>query len=297
MSRLPSGWRSLLFVPQFAFTRAARLSADCFVLDLQDAVPLAAKAAARAGVVEALTSGLFEGRPVVVRINEADLAELHTADLDACVGLPGLTALMPTMTRGPEELDALHERVALLEVARGLPRGHTRFLPLLETPAAVLEARRMALAGGGHRALRHALHACGGPHRAGGACPRGAPAWLHGQVLPALGSTRDREPVHDPLGHRTGLGPSGDPGAKTGHVVHADTQGAGTHDSWRERGPRRLGERRHGPRGGSAHWPAPPEGRAPDARARAPPGAGRGCAPGRGGTTGHACARAPADAR
>ncbi|RKG91877.1 hypothetical protein D7V88_08145 [Corallococcus terminator] len=149
LPRPPSGWRSLLFIPQFAFTRAARLSADCFVLDLQDAVPLAAKAAARAGVIEALRGGLFDGRPVVVRINEADLPELHAADLEACVGLPGLTALMPTMTHGPEELDALHERVAALELARGLPRGHTRFLPLLETPAAVLEARRMALAGGG----------------------------------------------------------------------------------------------------------------------------------------------------
>ena len=147
--RAPAGWRSLLFVPQFAFAQAARLEADCFIIDLQDAVPLAAKDSARAGLIEAMRGGVFGGRPVIVRINEAPLPELHEADLDACVGLPGVTGLMPTVTTSPEELEALHARLSALEDARGLARGHTRLLPLLETPAAVLEARRMALAGGG----------------------------------------------------------------------------------------------------------------------------------------------------
>ncbi|WP_263437638.1 aldolase/citrate lyase family protein [Stigmatella hybrida] len=139
----------MLFIPQFSFARANRLPADCFIVDLQDAVPLAAKAAAREGLIKALKEGVFAGRPVVVRINEASRPDLHEADLEACIGLPGLTALMPTMTASPEELEALHGRVSALEAARGVPRGQTRFLPLLETPAAVLEARRMALAGGG----------------------------------------------------------------------------------------------------------------------------------------------------
>jgi citrate lyase beta subunit/acyl dehydratase len=147
--RAPAGWRSLLFVPQFAFAQATRLQADCLILDLQDAVPLAAKAAARTGLVEAMRGGVFAGRPVIVRINEASLPALHAADLDACVGLPGLTGLMPTVTTTPEELETLHERLCGLEDARGLPRGHTRLLPLMETPSALLEARRMALAGGG----------------------------------------------------------------------------------------------------------------------------------------------------
>ncbi|NNC20238.1 hypothetical protein HJC22_31405 [Corallococcus exiguus] len=147
--RPPATWRSLLFIPQFAFANAARLPADCFIVDLQDAVPLAAKAAARAGLVEALKAGTFAGRPVVVRINEAARPELLDADLEACIGLPGLTALMPTMTTCPEDLDALHERIRVLEEARGLPRGHTRFLPLIETPAALLEVGRLAVAGGG----------------------------------------------------------------------------------------------------------------------------------------------------
>jgi citrate lyase beta subunit/acyl dehydratase len=147
--RPPATWRSLLFIPQFAFSNAAKLSADCFIIDLQDAVPLAAKSAARAGLMEAMKTGVFAGRPVVVRINEAVRPELLDADLDACVGLPGLTALMPTMTTCPEDLDALHERIGRMEEARGLPRGHTRFLPLIETPAALLNAEAMARAGGG----------------------------------------------------------------------------------------------------------------------------------------------------
>ncbi|WPB82120.1 aldolase/citrate lyase family protein [Archangium violaceum] len=145
----PSGWRSLLFIPQFAFARATRLAADCFIIDLQDAVPLAAKAAARASLVEAMKGRAFAGRPVVVRINEAGRPELLEDDLRACIGLPGLTALMPTLISSPEELDALHVRVSAIEEARGLSRGSTRFLPLIETPAAVLNAGRIALAGGG----------------------------------------------------------------------------------------------------------------------------------------------------
>ncbi|AKQ67210.1 Citrate lyase beta chain [Myxococcus hansupus] len=149
MAQAPSAWRTLLFIPQFAFARAAELSADCFIIDLQDAVPLAAKASARDGLVKALQGQVFSGRPVVVRINEPMSPELHQADLEACIGLPGLTALMPTLTTGPEDLDTLHARVSALEAARGLPLGSTRFLPLMETPAAVLDAQRIAQAGGG----------------------------------------------------------------------------------------------------------------------------------------------------
>lgn len=145
----PLGWRSLLFLPQFAFARAARLPADGFILDLQDTLPLYAKDSARTSLVEALRTNAFAERPVIIRINEADCSALHESDLEACVGLPGVTALMPTRITWPDELDVLHQRVSALEDARGLPRGHTRFLPLLETPSAVLNARRVALAGGG----------------------------------------------------------------------------------------------------------------------------------------------------
>lgn len=143
------GWKTLLFLPQFAFEKAWQLSADAFVVDFQDAVPLAAKAAARGALRRALASGDLGDRPVVVRVNERAVPEELALDLDAVVGLAGVTALIPTMIEHPEELEALHRELGARERALGLPEGHTRLLPLVETPAAVLRIDAISRAGGG----------------------------------------------------------------------------------------------------------------------------------------------------
>ncbi|AUX42444.1 uncharacterized protein SOCE26_038770 [Sorangium cellulosum] len=79
-------------------------------------------------------------------VNELALPRELAADLDVCVGLPGLLGVMPTMAEGPEDLDRVHELVAERERARGVPVGSLRFVPLVETPGAVLNARAVARA-------------------------------------------------------------------------------------------------------------------------------------------------------
>jgi len=143
------GWKTLLFLPQFAFEKAWQMGADAFIVDFQDAVPMAAKAPARAGLRRALEAGDLGDRPIVVRINETAVGEEQRLDLDAVVGLPGVTALMPTMIEHARELDALHEELCRRERALGLPEGATKLLPLIETPAAVLRVDAIAQAGGG----------------------------------------------------------------------------------------------------------------------------------------------------
>ena len=145
----PFSWKTLLFLPQFAFAKAQQTGADCFIVDFQDAVPLPMKAAVREGLKAALSNGLFGQIPVVVRINENAIKDEQQLDLDTVVGLNGVTALMPTMIEKPEELDALHQALLIRERKLGIKEGSTKLLPLIETPGAVLRADAIAQSGGG----------------------------------------------------------------------------------------------------------------------------------------------------
>ncbi|MBR03650.1 MAG: hypothetical protein CL394_10115 [Acidiferrobacteraceae bacterium] len=143
------GWRTMLFLPQFAFEKAWQLQADAFIVDFQDAIPLAAKASVRAGLHRALEVGELGDRPIVVRINEDAVADEQILDLDTVVGLPGITTLMPTMIERPEEIDVLHCELSRRECALGLDEGTTKLLPLIETPGAILRVDAICQAGGG----------------------------------------------------------------------------------------------------------------------------------------------------
>jgi citrate lyase subunit beta/citryl-CoA lyase len=143
------GWRSLLFLPQFAFRKIASLDADGFIVDLQDAVPLHLKKTARAGIVEAAAQGLFAGRSVVVRVNELALIEELEKDLDAIIGLPDILGVMPTMAIGASCIDRVERMIHALELERGVPEGKTKLLSLVETPEGLLNALAIARAGRG----------------------------------------------------------------------------------------------------------------------------------------------------
>jgi citrate lyase subunit beta/citryl-CoA lyase len=145
----PFSWKTMLFLPQFAIAKSGNIPVDCFIIDFQDAVPLQAKAAAREGFIKALADKEFGNTPLVIRINEPGIPEEQKLDLDALVGLEGISALMPTMTEFPEELDELHQTLLVREQKLGLKLGGIKLLPLIETPAAILRADSIARSGGG----------------------------------------------------------------------------------------------------------------------------------------------------
>ena len=134
--------RSLLFVPANAprfVARAHERGADAIILDLEDSVVPAAKYAARQALADAVPAVGRHGATVLVRIN-AEPA-LHIADaIAACRA--GAHGLMVPKTRSP---DALRDLVASLE-PHETGRAPMRFLPLLEDPGAVLDARAIAAA-------------------------------------------------------------------------------------------------------------------------------------------------------
>jgi citrate lyase subunit beta/citryl-CoA lyase len=137
--------RSLLYVPANAerfVSRAHERGADAIILDLEDAVPPAEKDAARAALEDAVPSVGRTGAAVFVRVNN------HPALLAADVAAScraGAAGLFVPKVRSPELLHNLSDQLEPLE--RTLGRPALRFVPLLEDPGAILEARAIASAG------------------------------------------------------------------------------------------------------------------------------------------------------
>lgn len=116
---------SFLFVPgnrPDRFDSALRSGADAVVIDLEDAVPPAAKPGAREAVAGAWQGLAASGVPLVLRVN-ADGDALQ-ADLLLLARLRGLAAVMVPKADGAAGLAVVHEAA-----------GGAVLLPLIETAA------------------------------------------------------------------------------------------------------------------------------------------------------------------
>lgn len=140
--------RSYLYVPgdrPSALAKAHRRGADALVVDLEDAVPPAAKAAARSAAAEFLADPP-PGVRVFVRVNSDSLDE----DIAAVVVGPGLAGIwLPKAD--PDLLAAAGRALTAAERRVGLTVGALTLVPLIETARGVLDVRQIAA---GPRVLR-----------------------------------------------------------------------------------------------------------------------------------------------
>ena len=139
-------WRSMLFVPvlneKFLAGVASR-GADCIQLDLEDSIPLARKTEARAAVRAAAETLASQGIDVVVRINRP--WRMAIADIEASVG-PAVVALNLPKVPDVGHVCAVAEILDELEAERGLARGHTRLVVMIETPGGLIDMAAIATA-------------------------------------------------------------------------------------------------------------------------------------------------------
>lgn len=136
--RAPLKLRTLLFAPGDSARKAEKAlasAADGVILDLEDSVAPAQKAAARAMVAELLPT--IERHGVLVRVNPRGTAE-YLPDLAAIVqGRP--RAVMLPKCGGVRDLIALDHHLEALETAAGLDVGSIGMVPIVtETAASVL---------------------------------------------------------------------------------------------------------------------------------------------------------------
>ena len=132
--------RSVLYMPGSnakALAKASTLPADALILDLEDSVAPDQKITARERVVQAVRSGGFGGREVVIRVNgphtpwgEDDLVAACTANPDAIllpkVDGPGAVMVAARILRETETPE------------------RTRIWAMMETPNAILNAGSIA---------------------------------------------------------------------------------------------------------------------------------------------------------
>lgn len=123
--------------------KAHERGADAITLDLEDSVPPAEKANARARLAPAIALVRRGGALVLVRVNNEP--ELLGDDVDSAVqaGLDGLT--IPKV-ESAEQVSALDARITALERARGITRGHITLSLIIESARGLLHAEAIATA-------------------------------------------------------------------------------------------------------------------------------------------------------
>jgi citrate lyase beta subunit len=137
--------RSLLFMPGDStrkIEKATTLGADSIIADLEDAVALSQKQAARETVAACFARLDFGASERLIRMNpvstplwEEDLAQTIAARPDGYV-LP--------KTESAQQVQTVSARLAELEVSHGLAVGSIRLLAQIETAMGVLRAGEIA---------------------------------------------------------------------------------------------------------------------------------------------------------
>ncbi len=137
--------RSFLFAPgnhPRKLAKAFEVGADAVILDLEDAVAVAEKAASRDAVVSALQ------RPrrcrTYVRINSIDTA-LCFDDLQAVIG-PGLDGIVLPKLESVADLRAIDWAITNFERRAGLVGTSVDLMPIIETARGLAAARALAAA-------------------------------------------------------------------------------------------------------------------------------------------------------
>ena len=133
--------RSVLYMPGSnarAMEKARELPADAIILDLEDAVAPDAKAKARELIVQALRTGGFGRREVLVRINGLDTGWWLD---DLAVAAAGPDAILVPKVSTPEQLRQLGKHLVGVSAEAGL-----RVWAMMETPLAMLNVRDIAAA-------------------------------------------------------------------------------------------------------------------------------------------------------
>lgn len=139
--------RTFLFVPghiEKFLKKASQSNADCVALCLEDAVPYDEKKNARKTIKKLLSDGLFNNKPVFVRINSMDTG-LTLRDLEA-VACKELDGFVYPMAYTSDDIKSFDAQLSLMEDQLNLKKGHFSIVVLVETPLAILKSYEIATA-------------------------------------------------------------------------------------------------------------------------------------------------------
>jgi len=130
--------RVALFAPglkERVMGKALESGADAVILDLEDSVPLAAKAEARALVGKTIDAAARPGPTIWVRVNAA-VTEFLDGDLQAVVR-PGLDAIVLPKAESVDEVQRTAEAITRCEAAHKMQAGGVALILMIESALGV----------------------------------------------------------------------------------------------------------------------------------------------------------------
>jgi citrate lyase subunit beta/citryl-CoA lyase len=137
--------RSLLFVPADSprkIEKAKSLRPDAFIFDLEDAVAVDKKAAAREGLARELRNLSNPAGKVFVRLN-AIPTQFFAGDLRMAVD-PAVDAILLPKCDDETEVALVDKEISRLEDQKNIAPGKIKLLPILETARGVVRAFEIA---------------------------------------------------------------------------------------------------------------------------------------------------------
>lgn len=140
--------RTMLYLPgnnPNMLVRGHLFGSDGIIMDLEDAVALTEKDAARCMVSRFLARGDFGNTEVTVRINGAD-TEFWRKDLAAVIPHKRLDGIRLPKADSPQIIKDVDEELCILEDRFGIPQGRTRIFCILETAYGIWHAYDVAKA-------------------------------------------------------------------------------------------------------------------------------------------------------
>lgn len=141
--------RSWLYVPgqrERMVQKSFELKADAVIYDLEDAVPIAEKQAARDMLTNYLSEPATSGAPRrFVRLNHPSHSEMFEADLACAVAMSVEGVGLPKVET-PDEVRAVDAALGRHEEALGADLGSTKIMLLIESPLGLVNAHAIASA-------------------------------------------------------------------------------------------------------------------------------------------------------
>jgi citrate lyase subunit beta/citryl-CoA lyase len=137
--------RTILSVPgnrENMLEKSNNLNADAIVIDLEDSIPYEEKARARAIVKDWIPKMTDGGSKLYVRINPLD-GGLGQEDLEAVI-IPGIDGISQPKPSTGQDIQKVAELLTRLEKEQGLPDGHVKIMPWIETSLALINAYEIA---------------------------------------------------------------------------------------------------------------------------------------------------------
>ena len=135
--------RSLMFVPghnERLLASASRSNADVLLLDIEDSVqPVINKQIARDKIKEWVNQDKFNKHLVFPRVNDRESGQLLKDIYQLTI--PGIHGFMYPKSKRGEDVYFIDKLLETIEYEKGLPIGHFKLIPLIETSAAVLNAQ------------------------------------------------------------------------------------------------------------------------------------------------------------